>query len=512
MTAPSHPLTLQGTPSVVPGHKHVAIVDIGSNSIRLVVYDGRTRTPVALFNEKAVCALGQGLGSTNRLNQQGATEALAVLSRFVRLARAMAVDSLDILATAAVRDADDGQAFVEAIERRCGIAVTVLSGEEEAHLAALGVLCGIPEAEGTVADLGGGSLELVALEEGRFAGPYATMPLGVLRLSEGSGNVRAVAEEMIVRHFRGIDWWHRTKGRPLYAVGGAWRALARLCLAQTGHPLHVLDNFSLDRAESLRLIPLIASQSRKSLEKVPGLSKKRLPHLPVAALLLEKVIEFAEPSRLIFSVYGMREGQFYKRLPPEVQWQDPLIASCFDMAQTAGRFPEHGEEVLAWMAELFPNETAAQGRLRYAACLLGDVFWNEHPDYRAEQAFLRVFRLPFMGLGHQDRAALALAVHARYEGDGDLPIAAGARSLLSEEEQRRSRIIGLALRLGHSMSGGVPGILRNTRLYGDGDCLVLAVPADDPAFAPDLGDRRYDRLARAAGFERFEMRRLAVIR
>jgi exopolyphosphatase/guanosine-5'-triphosphate,3'-diphosphate pyrophosphatase len=502
------PLARPAAPTAVPSHQHVAIIDIGSNSIRLCVYDGRTRTPVALFNEKAVCALGQGLGATNRLNPDGAREALAVLGRFVRLARAMAVDSLDILATAAVRDAQDGQAFVEAIERRCNASVTVLSGEEEAHLAAMGVMCGIPAADGTVADLGGGSLELVALDRGRFAGPYATMPLGVLRLSEGSGNVRAVAEGMIDRHFKDIDWWGWTKGRPLYAVGGAWRALARLCLAQTGHPLHVLDNFSLERGESLRLIQLIANQSRKSLEKVPGLSRKRVPHLPIAALLLERVVEHAQPSRLIFSVYGMREGQFFKRLPADVQWQDPLIASCFDMAQTAGRFPEHGEEVLAWMADLFPDETAAQGRLRYAACLLGDVFWNEHPDYRAEQAFLRVFRLPFMGLGHQDRAALALAIHARYEGDVEMELAAGARGLLTEEEQRRARVIGMAMRLGHSMSGGVPGILRTTRLYGDGDALVLEVPADDPAFGPDLGERRYDRLARAAGFDRFEMRKV----
>jgi exopolyphosphatase/guanosine-5'-triphosphate,3'-diphosphate pyrophosphatase len=489
-------------------HQHVAIIDIGSNSIRLVVYDGRTRTPAALFNEKAVCALGQGLGQSGRLNPEGAREAIDVLRRFVRLARAMAVDVLDILATAAVRDAIDGPEFVALVESRCGASVTILSGEEEARLAAMGVLCGTPQADGTVADLGGGSLELVALDHGRFAGPHATMPLGVLRLSEASGNERTRAETLIETHFRAIDWWGWAENRPLYAVGGAWRALARLCLAQTGHPLHVLDNFSLGPQESVRLIELIANQSRKSLEKIPGLSKKRVPHLPVAALLLEKVIEHAKPSRLIFSVYGMREGQFYKRLQPDVQWQDPLIAACSDMAQTVGRFPEHGEEMLEWMAPLFRNESESQGRLRYAACLLGDVFWNEHPDYRAEQAFLRVFRLPFMGLGHQDRAALALAIYARYEGDGELPQAADACSLLSDEEQRRARIIGLSLRLGHSISGGVPGLLRKTRLFGDRDVLALDVPADDPAFAPDLFDRRYDRLAKASGFDHFEIRRV----
>ncbi|HIJ61683.1 MAG TPA: Ppx/GppA family phosphatase [Rhodospirillaceae bacterium] len=492
-------------PAVVK--KHIAIVDIGSNSIRLVVYDALARTPMPIFNEKAVCALGQGLEGTGRLNPLGWDQAVESIGRFVRLARAMEVCDLDILATAAVREATDGPAFVKAVEARSGVTVTVLSGEDEARLAALGVICAIPEADGMVADLGGGSLELVALDHGRFAGPHATFLLGVLRLSEASEGQRGLAAHLVDGHFRQIGWWHRGRARPLYAVGGAWRALARLLIAQTGHPLHVLDNFSLDPADAMRLTDLVARQSRKSLEKIPGLSKRRLMHLPVAALLLEKVLEYVEPSRLVFSVYGMREGQFFKRLPPDLQWQDPLIASCVALAQTAGRFAEHGEEMLEWMGPLFVGETPHQARLRYAACLLGDVFWNEHPDYRAEQAFLRVFRLPFMGLGHQERAALALAVYARYEGEGSFQQVDDAVGLLSEEGQRHAQLIGLALRLGHSVSGGVPGLLRTTRLFAEFDRLVLQVPARDPAFAPDLGDRRYDRLARAAGFDRFEIRK-----
>ncbi|HVI52089.1 MAG TPA: Ppx/GppA family phosphatase [Candidatus Sulfotelmatobacter sp.] len=488
--------------------RHVAIVDIGSNSIRLVVYDGLTRTPVAIFNEKAVCALGQGLGASGLLNAEGRRQALVSLGRFVRLARAMPVSVLDILATAAVRDATDGENFVREVEDHCQTKVTVLSGEEEARLAAMGVLCSTPEADGVVADLGGGSLELVALDRGHFAGPYSTMPLGILRLSEASGGEREAAAQIIDTHMAGIDWTSCAADRPLYAVGGAWRALARLFIAQTGHPLHVLDNYTLDRAEALRLLDLVSRQSRKSVDKIPGLSKKRLPHLPMAALLLEKVLRKVQPSRLVFSVYGMREGQFYKHLPPDLQWQDPLIASCVEMARTAGRFTEHGEEMLEWMAPLFSMETAHQGRLRYAACLLGDVFWNEHPDYRAEQAFLRVFRLPFMGMGHQDRAALALAVHARYESDSESPQVQNARTLLNEEDQRRARVIGMALRLGHTVSGGVPGLLRTTRLTADGHTLVLEVPAADRAFDPDLSSSRYDRLAKAAGYERFEMRRV----
>ncbi len=489
-------------------HQHIAIVDMGSNSIRLVVYDALTRTPVAIFNEKAVCALGQGLESSGRLNPQGKAAAIEVLQRFVRLARAMEVSVLDILATAAVREAKDGPAFVKTLESRCGVDITVLTGEQEAQLAAMGVLCGTPSADGVVADLGGGSLELVALDHGKLAGPCATFPLGVLRLGEASSGIRALAEQMIDNRLKDMAWWSEAHGRPLYAVGGAWRALARLCIAQTGHPLHVLDNFTLEAGEAMGLFDLIARQSRKSIEKVPGLARKRLVHLPMAALLLEKVLYYAKPSRLIFSVYGMREGQFYRSLPPDVQWQDPLIASCVDMAHTAGRFPEHGEEILQWMAPLFSHETAQQGRLRYAACLLSDVFWNEHPDYRAEQAFLRVFRLPFMGLGHQDRAALALSVYARYGGDDALPQAEDARSLLGEEDQRRAQMIGLALRLGHTVSGGVPGLLRTTRLFPRRDRLLLELPKSEPAFGPELGDRRFDKLARAAGYERFEVRKV----
>lgn len=488
--------------------QHVAIVDIGSNSIRLVVYDGVARTPSAIFNEKAVCALGQGLGASGLLNPQGFAQAVDNLGRFVRLAQAMRVSKLDILATAAVRDAADGALFVRAVKERTGADVRVLSGAEEAQLAAMGVLCGTPEADGMVADLGGGSLELIALDHGQLTGHHITMPLGVLRLGEASGGERSRAAPIIDGYLGGIDWLSHGHGRPLYVVGGAWRALARLCIAQTGHPLHVLDNYTLERSEALRLLDLISRQSRKSMDKVPGLSKKRLPHLPMAALLLEKVLTAVLPSQLMFSVYGMREGQFFKSLPPDIQRQDPLIAACTDMARTAGRFPEHGAEMLAWMAPVISQETPRQKRLRHAACLLGDVFWNEHPDYRPEQAFLRVFRLPFMGLAHQDRASLALSIHARYQGDSDIPAAAIARSLLSEDEERRARLVGLALRLGHSVSGGVPGLLSLTRLRVDHQVLVLEVPKGDPAFLPEIADRRYDRLARTAGLDRFEMRRV----
>ncbi|MDO8606797.1 MAG: Ppx/GppA family phosphatase [Phaeospirillum sp.] len=484
----------------------IGIVDIGSNSIRLCVYDIAHRVPVPLFNEKAVCGLGQGLGGSGRLNPEGVEGALAAVGRFVALCRAMEVARLDILATAAVRDAADGHDFVHEVERRFGVEVKVLSGGQEAKMAALGVLCGTPDANGIVADLGGGSLELVTVKDGDF-GEYVTMPLGLLRLGEASGDDRSRAGAIVEGHLRQVSWLKGGGCRNLYAVGGAWRAIARICIAQTQHPLTVLDNFSLDAREALRILDLIASQSRKSLEKVPGISRKRVSGLPLAALLLEKVVRAVQPSRLVFSIYGMREGQFFKRLPDKMKSQDPLLAVCRQMATANSRFPEHGDELRAWMAPLFPEESPREVQLRHAACLVSDIFWNEHPDYRAEQAFLRILRLPFMGVGHRHRAAIAFAIYCRYQGNEDSPVIERAIGLLEEGWLRRCRVIGLALRLAHTLSGGAPNLLRQTRLLAEGGYLVLEVPAGNPAFAIEI-DRSFDRLAKALDCEALVVRRV----
>jgi exopolyphosphatase / guanosine-5'-triphosphate,3'-diphosphate pyrophosphatase len=484
----------------------VGIVDIGSNSIRLCVYDGASRVPVPLFNEKAVCALAQGLGSTGRLNPEGVQQALLAIGRFVALGRAMELDRLDILATAAVRDAVDGDDFAAELEKRFGIQVKVLSGGQEAKLAAMGVMCGTPDAKGIVCDLGGGSLELVTVDNGKF-GEHVTMPLGLLRLAEDSGDDRVAAAAMVDRHLRKVNWLGQGRNSTVYAVGGAWRALARICIAQTHHPLTVLDNFALDTREALRIIDLVATQSRKSLEKIPGVARKRAAGLPLAAMILERVVRAVQPQKLAFSIYGMREGQFFKRLPEKMKSEDPLLSVCRQLAQLSTRFPEHGDELMAWMAPIFVGETPHHARIRHAACLVSDAFWNEHPDYRAEQALLRILRLPFMGVPHADRAAIALTVFLRYQGAEDDEGVQRAIGLLDEAALRRARITGTALRLAHTLSGGAPNLLRLTRLRAEGKELVLEVPADNPAFVLE-SDRTFDRLARALGCETLVLKRV----
>lgn len=477
-----------------PRRRPIGIIDIGSNTVRLVVYDGLHRTPMALFNEKATCALGLTLESTGHLNPDGVPLAYAAIERFVRLANEMDLERLDVLATAACRDAKDGPAFIAEIERRCKVRVQLLSGEDEARRAAYGVMCSLTNADGLVCDLGGGSLELVVVNS-MTCHAFTTLPLGVLRLASNSGGDSQKAATMIDQRLASVDFLDQVKGRHLYAVGGSWRALAQIMIDQMNYPLHVLDNFSLPADKALAMLNQIIQQGRKLIERVKNVSRKRIPNLPLAAQLLARLIEMAQPDQVVFSVYGMREGQFFLSLPKDMQDGDPLLSAASEWARAAGRFPEHGSELMDWMQPLFPGETAHLARLRQAACLLGDIFWSEHPDYRAEQAFLRILRLPFMGIDHTDRAALALAVYFRYTSDDSLEVVQQALALLPEERIARVRTIGAALRLGHTLSGGIPGLLSRTRLEKGAQVLMLAVPVGDPVFLPESFEKRLIRLA-----------------
>jgi exopolyphosphatase / guanosine-5'-triphosphate,3'-diphosphate pyrophosphatase len=476
------------------GKRPVAVIDIGSNSVRLVIYSGMTRTPIPLHNEKVICALGRGLEKSGQLNSDGVSMAFDTVARFVTLAQALGVERIDAMGTAAIRDAADGAAFAQAIQKRCGIKVQVLTGTQEAERSALGVLCGIPNADGVVADLGGGSLELVHVGGGVLS-ESTTLPLGLLRLEEASGGNQEKALTLMSRALEQHKWMSRSKGKTFYAVGGAWRSLARVCISQMDYPLHVLDNFSLERQRAVALFEVISRLGTKSLEQISGVSKNRLASLPMAAAVLEKLLDVNKPRDLVFSIYGMREGQFFRSLPAATRKQDPLINLAEEIGRSAGRDSVAGRETFEWMAPLFKGETPERQRLRLAACLLRDVWWSEHPDYRAEQAFLRVLRLPFLGLGHEDRAGLALALYYRYSTTLTEPLVAQAHALLNEPRIERVKTVGLAMRLAYALSAGGAGILGKTSIAIKSGKLVLALPDKDPLFKTGPYPRRLKRLA-----------------
>jgi exopolyphosphatase/guanosine-5'-triphosphate,3'-diphosphate pyrophosphatase len=478
----------------------IGVIDVGSNSIRLVVYDRLTRAPAPIFNERVLCGLGRGLARTGRLNPEGRERALENIARFVVLARYMAVTRLDILATAAVRDASDGSKFVSELERRCRTTVRVLSGQDEARLAAFGVISGLPEADGIMGDLGGGSLELVELRSGAI-GHNDTLPLGPLRLMEGSDGEAKKSRELVVNALEKLNWLSYCRNRSFFAVGGAWRAIARLHMEQTHYPLHVIHHYRVPREPMIEFCRLITGQSRKSLESMTtNVSRKRLETLPYAALVLHRVLRAANPNDVVFSALGIREGQIYNLLSEAARREDPLIAATVNIARADGRFGSVGDALFRWMAPLFGHESAANARLRRAACELGDIAWREHPDYRAEHACLRILRMPIGGIDHPSRAFLAVAAYVRYDGRmADSGSLFGARALLESSDIERAARVGHAIRVGIAVSGGVPALLRRTSLSLDSSRLTLILPGNASNLIGEQMERRFEALANAIG-------------
>jgi len=478
----------------------VAVIDIGSNSIRLVVYEAMWRAPLPVFNEKVLCGLGRGLDETGRLSAAGVQLALENLPRFVAVARSMGADPVVAFATAAVRDARNGGDFVESVREVAGLDVEVISGEEEARLSGLGVLSAIPEANGIMGDLGGGSLELVELQSGG-SHRQATLPLGPLRMAPALLESTAELKQAIDSALDAVDWLPGHAGGELYAVGGAWRALARIQIERSRHPLHMIHHFRLGADEALDLARSVPKMSYDDLASVPGINKRRLETLPYATVLLHRLVKRSGVSNLVFSAYGLREGKLFEMLPASMQSRDPLISMCRQFGQPMGHSVVDGDELWRWMRHVLPDVDPAIERLGHAACLLSDVARLEHPDYRAEHALTRVLRFPFVGIDHPGRAFVALAVASRHAQVVGLPVMKTIRGLLGKKSIDQARAIGLAIRLAYTLSGGNVEVLRRFRLERGDDELVLRVPPDHEELNCDIVNRRLGVLAGLLGLE-----------
>jgi exopolyphosphatase/guanosine-5'-triphosphate,3'-diphosphate pyrophosphatase len=483
------------------GKGRVGIIDVGSNSIRLVVYERASRAPLPVFNEKVLCGLARGLDATGRLNPAGVEMALANIDRFTTLAHNMKVTSLDLLATAAVRDAADGPAFMQEIERRPGIKAHIVSGKDEAQYSGCGVICGMPDASGVMGDLGGGSLELVALGNGRI-GSSSTLPIGPLRLmSSGKADPRRIVVDAI----DGVRWLREETGKTFYAVGGAWRSFARLHMEQAGYPLHIIHHYDVSAEEARAVARLIAVQSAKSLEKMPGVSRRRTDTLPLACLALDRLLAALRPRNVIFSAFGLREGFYYSRLNDSERQRHPLIAFAEEQGAGWRRFDLSPMEIFDWLDPVFAGESEAERILRTAACHLSDISWNDHPDYRAEQAYVRVLHLPAPGMSHRDRAVLAMSLTYRYKSDPKSAMMETAFRLSDTKGRTFSRRLGACLRLAYNLSGGAPGLLPQVQLRRSERELQMIVPA---ALKRSLGDVTARRLESAA--EAFDLKSAIV--
>ena len=475
-----------------------AVVDLGSNSVRLVVFEGRDRNPVAIFNEKAVLRLGRGLQTTGQLNAAGVARALKVMVRYHAIATAMGAAPFEVLATAAVRDAANGAEFVAALEARMpGTVIRVLSGAEEARLSSAGMLCGIPDADGILADIGGGTLELVRLAPDGVRNA-ATLRLGVIRLAERADGDLVRARAIAEADLAGLPWLAEGADRDLFLVGGAWRALARIHMQQVGYQLAIVHHYTIGREAARDLAALILDSPRRGLDRLPGAPRRRTEDLPFAATVLRRLLRQTNARRVVFSANGIREGWFMQLVPEPLRHTDPLLAIAHEVAAASGRDPRLPPALLAWTAPLFPHETPDHARLRKAACWMSDAGSHDHPEYRAEQAFLRALHHPGVGLDHPTRAFLALTLARRYEAEPDAPFLAPARTLLLPAAAARAELLGAALRLAYTVSAGTLELLACSTLRVAAGRVVLRLDGAG-VFAGEGVQRRLDRLAAAAG-------------
>lgn len=471
------------------------VVDIGSNSIRLVVYQSRSRAPVPIFNERVICGIGRRLDRTGHLDPSGVKLALANLPRYAALTRAMGVDELEIMATAATREASDGAEFLAEVERIFARPVSQLDGDEEARLGAYGIVCGFPDADGLCGDLGGGSLELANLSAGTFGGGHS-LPLGHLRLLSDLGQKQKALAKRVDEILQSADWLQPIEGRRFYAVGGAWRAISRLHMIQSGYPLRVIHNYTVRADRMADFCRVIAGLSRASLPLNEAVPRQRAAAMPVSAMVLRRLIELLKPKEVVFSALGVREGCLFSRLDETERAVDPLILACRDIGERENRFSPGGDALFAWLAPLFADEDGAAARLRNAVCHLADIGWHEHPDYRAEQVYFRILRLPLIAITHVEKAKLALAVYRRYGGSMDDHALRAVNSLLSDKDIRWSRTIGEALRLAETLSGGKPDLLSGSRLQLGKRRMTLAVEKPMADLVNEVVRSRLSQLAR----------------
>ncbi len=473
------------------GLDRVAVVDVGSNSVRLVIFDGAARSPAYFYNEKVMAGLGTGMAETNRLNPEGRVRATSAIQRFVALADGMGIGPLSTVATAAVRNAEDGADFVAEIERTTGLKLDIVDGEEEARLSAQGVLLGWPTGAGLVCDIGGSSMELARIEGGRVH-ERATSDLGPLRLEGLSGGAKGRAKEIsktLAKLRQKIG-----KERQLFLVGGSWRAIARLDMKRQGYPLSVLHDYPMTPQSVRDTVDWVAGHDLDALRREVGISAARIRLVPIASEVLCALLDTFGVETITTSGYGIREGLLYEKMPARVRARDPLIEAARHSERLAARLPGFGEKLYGFIAPLFAH-SAIPARLREAACYLHDVSWRAHPDYRAEIVFDNATRGNLGGIDHPGRVYLGLALMHRYRnarpGNRFEPLL----SLLSETEIREAEILGRAMRFGAMFSVAAPNRLGRLNWDAGAAELELELP---PKAAPLYGEVAEARLASLA--------------
>lgn len=477
-----------------PSLRRLGVIDIGSNSVRFVIYElfGANFSPV--YNEKVLAGLGRMLRVTAKLDPDGVILAQQALRRFKTLCDVHGLDTVLIGATAAMREAKDAPDFIRDVYAQTGFEIKPLSGHMEAQVAAMGVIAAEPRAHGVAADLGGASLELISIHDKNISNGVS-FPIGPFQLlgqdltqdtAYDLGRLRPLIREHLKDAPRRLE-----ADDNLYLIGGAWRNLFSVHQRRHNYPLRTLQSYSLASAEAKDLARWAYGDGRHELLTWPGINNRRAETLPFSGLLLDELLEIYSPKHVIISTAGLREGLIYQSLSQDLRTRDSLIDGCRDLARGnlqnqffAGplySFLEAAQSAFPQMLDM-ENET----RLRRAACYLAGMGKGLHPDYKAALVFENVLYAPLAGLTHKERAYLALMLFASLTGKERVPNKAAISLLLSEDDQRAARIYGTAIRLAVVASGNSEQLLGELKLNHNGGHLTLSV---NPKFKNLMSER-----------------------
>lgn len=472
----------------------VGVVDVGSNSVRLVVFDGAARSPAYFYNEKIMCALGAGLGETGMLNPKGRARALAAIKRFQLLAEGMNIAPLTAVATAAVREAKDGPEFREEISQETGLRLFVIDGKEEARLSAQGVLLGWPNAKGLVCDIGGSSMELAELKADGV-GHCVTSDLGPLKLK--ALKTKKAQKKHIKSVIEGLHDQMPSTDKRLFLVGGSWRAIARLDMERRGYPLSVLHEYRMTPKSVLATAKWIDANDLDDLSARTGTSAERMRLVPLACQVLKQLLRTFKPKEIAVSSYGIREGMLYEQMPEKLRHRDPLIESCLFAESKDARSPGFGRELYEFILPVFKSAPDDTKRLMKAACLLHDVSWRAHPDFRGEVCFDNATRANMGGLKHRERVFLGLALLHRYKNKGEGSRFEPLFGMLSEKEMRQAEVLGKAMRFGAMFWAKSPNSVAQLRFYPKKKKLELVLQSEAKDLFGEVASARFSSLANA---------------
>ena len=456
-------MTEHQTTNQMSDENKIGLIDIGSSSIRLVIYRAGGRLPHPQFNERDVCRLGEGLAETGMLNQDRVNQALTSLRRFAQIMEASGLDEVKAFATEAVRKAQNSAEFINAAEAIIKAPIQILSGREEAQFAGKGVLSGFVDVDGLVGDLGGGSLELIHVKNMVSVKnqPQASLPCGHL-VPLAADDVDAMIGE--------LDWASTAKGKVFYAVGGTWRAIATAYTAASKKRIDVVHGLTLPRKDLIAMI----KQIEEADGQIKGIPPARRSSMKQAVTVMRAIIKVFDPEEVVFSSYGAREGLLYDELSNDIRRIDPLLAGVAEFAAMTERYQGLGPALAKKVLPFLETYKIKNQRLTEAVCYLADLSWLDHPDYRASLAIEKMLGLSVVGINHKERAWMAAVLSVRYSGS--FPSRSLFRGMLKRKERETARFVGLVMRMLMTATGGIPALLDQVEITPQKKSLTISFP------------------------------------